>query len=815
VDELRLAFRRLSHSPGASIASILTLACSIGAAAAMWSLLSAVLLRPLPIHDADRVFVVGQSRAVRGMSSVAETHTYPLYQQVRERGAFGHVAAGGAGAGRLLVETAGVPVRTEVYFATHDWFELLGVPIRIGRAFTPVEDQRGAAPVAILSDSYWRRAFTADRQIVGRALTIAGRKVTIVGVAPPGFRGLDLTVAPDIYLPFHTVADVSSATMNFFDDGTRRNAPTAWVTILGRLRSESGVAETLQRLSALEQPIGGRPGLGYVLVPVSTAALPATARAGIGQFTRLLASTVGLLLLIGCTTVGMLLLVRAEARREEFATCLALGASRIRLARGVALEGLVVSCAGTLLSLPVAHWLFALVRSFQLPGRVPLELLSLSIDWRVGLASIAAAFTATLVIGSLAGMFGFSGEIAEALRARTGATPRVTRRRIRTFLVAAQVAVALVLLAGAGLLIRSLSAALNLNPGFETDRLVIGGVSLGPYGYTPLRSAAFASDLTDRLRGNPALRSFGLTESKGGMTESGRLTVDGQPRQFPSMVSFIAADDRYFSTMGLPVTAGRDFSPADTASAPLVIIVSESFGRMIANGGNPIGSRITSWVRRPPAPPPILEIVGVVPDVITRVTISEPLVLYVPMAQADRSANVEWVARSAGPAKAAIREIMSAIKQLDPAVTPSPMLTLRERLGQQMSPQWFGATVLGALGVIAVLLTALGTYVLAETMATVRLREMGIRAALGASRRQLAGLMLAETARLVGSGLVVGFGLAWLGASTIRAFLFRVQPLDPATLSGVALVILALAFAVSLQPALRIAGVDVARVLKE
>ena len=814
MDELSLAFRRLSHRPGATIASALTLACSIGAAAATWSLLSAVLLRPLPIHDADRVFVVGQSGTVRGMSSV-EAHNYPLFRQVRESGAFGQVAAGGAGAGPLLVETAGSPVRTEVYFATRGWFELLGVPIRVGRAFTPAEDLRGAAPVAILSDSYWRRVFNADPDVLGRLLTVAGVTATIVGVAPPGFRGLDLAVAPDIYLPFHTVADVSSATMNFFADGTRRDSPTAWVTILGRLRSGSNVAATLEHLSGVARLLNGRPGPEYVLVPVNTAALPALARAGIGQFARLLASTVGLLLLIGCTTVGMLLLVRTEGRQEEFATCLALGASRGRLVRGVALEGLVVSCAGALLSFPVAHWLFALVRSFQLPGRVPLELLSLSIDWRVGLASIAGALMATLLIAILAGMFGFSGDIADALRARTGATPRITRRRTRTLLVTVQVAVALVLLAGAGLLVRSLSAARNLNPGFESARLVIGEASLGPYGYTPLRSATFASELTDRLRGNPALRSFALTESKGGMTASGRLVIDGQPRQFPSTVSFIAADDRYFSTMGLSVTAGRDFSPADTASTPLVIIVSESFGRMIANGGNPIGSRITRWFSRPLSPPPTLEIVGVVPDVITRVAISEPLILYIPMAQADRSATVEWVARSAGPADAAIREILSAVKQIDPQVTPSPMLTMREELGRQMGPQRFGGVVLGALGAIAVLLTALGTYVLSETMATLRLREMGIRAALGASRRQLAGLVLAETAKLVGIGLLVGLVLAWLGASTIRAFLFKVQPLDPATLSGAAFLILALALAVSLKPALRTAGVDVARVLRE
>ncbi len=209
----------------------------------------------------------------------------------------------------------------------------------------------------------------------------------------------------------------------------------------------------------------------------------------------------------------------------------------------------------------------------------------------------AAPPGATRSMCQLQSMFGFSGDIADALRDRTGATPRVLRWRTQTLLVTAQVAVALVLLAGTGLLIRSLSAALSLNAGFETDRLVFGEALLGPYGYTPLRSATLASQLTDRLRDNPTLQSFALTENKGGMTALGRFVIDGHQRQFPSTVSFIAADDRYFTTLGLPVIAGRDFSPSDTASAPLVIIVSESFGRMIANGGDPIGRRITSWVQ--------------------------------------------------------------------------------------------------------------------------------------------------------------------------------------------------------------------------
>jgi putative ABC transport system permease protein len=816
MDDLKFAWRRILQRPAASLASVVTLACSIAAAAATWSLLSAVLIDPLPISFPDRVFVVGRTRDVAGMPPVSESHVYPVLQQVRDSGAFPHVVAGGEGAGRLLVETNGRPVRTDVYFCTYDWFDLLGVRIALGRGFTEGDDRRGATPVAILSDAYWRRTFDADARVLGRVLTIGGVKATVVGIAPPGFRGLSLAGAPEIYLPFHTVGDISSPSMNFFADGTRTASPTAWVTILGRVTADAGAPQAAERLAVLDRPgIAGRAPLGHVLVPVTTAALPAAARVRIEQFSQLLGLTVGLLLLIGCTTVGMLLLVRTEGRREELAMCLALGASRARLASGIVLEGMMVSVSGALFALPLAFWLFALVRTFQLPGNVSVELLALSLDARVVAASAAGALVASALIGLVAGGFGFSADVADALRSRSGATPRRTRRRTRTFLVAGEVAVALVLLTGAGLFARSLSAALNLNPGFDTDRLVTGNVSLGSHGYTPVTAAGFASELVSRLQGNPALRSFALTESLGGMTPSGRLVIDGEPRQFPSMVSHTSVDERYFATMGLRLIAGRNFAATDTASSPPVIIVSESFGRMIASGGDPLGRRIRATSSRPPAPPAMQEIVGVVPDVISNVAIAEPLVMYIPKAQSGGTTDVRWVARAAGSSSDAIREILGALKQIDSSVTPSPMLTMREQFGRQMSAQLFGGTVLGVLGLVAVLLTALGTYVLSEAMAQVRLREMGIRAALGASGRQLATLVLMETLRLAGIGVIAGLFVSWAGAGSIRAFLFKVQPLDPITLSAVAAAILLLALAASVKPALRAARVDVAALLRQ
>jgi hypothetical protein len=292
---------------------------------------------------------------------------------------------------------------------------------------------------------------------------------------------------------------------------------------------------------------------------------------------------------------------------------------------------------------------------------------------------------------------------------------------------------------------------------------------------------------------------------QGGMTSSGQIIIDGEPRKFPSTVSYVAVDDRYFRTMGMPVLRGRDFTPEDTATSPLVVIVSESFGRMLAKGGDPVGHKITETNRRIDQPFAVVDVVGVVPDVVTNVAVLEPLVIYYSFAQKASSTSATLVMRAASDPVAAMGEARSVIRQLDPAVKPASMLTMQERIGQQMGPQRFGATVLGMLGM----------YVLAESMAAGRQREMGIRAALGATRTALGGLVLTQTVRLVGLGLLIGFGLAWIGAGTIRSFLFQVQPFDPTTLVAVSATILGLAVAVSLKPAIAAARMDVARVLRD
>ncbi|HVJ30206.1 MAG TPA: FtsX-like permease family protein, partial [Gammaproteobacteria bacterium] len=277
---------------------------------------------------------------------------------------------------------------------------------------------------------------------------------------------------------------------------------------------------------------------------------------------------------------------------------------------------------------------------------------------------------------------------------------------------------------------------------------------------------------------------------------------------------YVAVEDNYFSTIGLPIVRGRGITRADTVGSPLVAVVSESLGRFIADGGDPLGQRIVTWPSWQ-QPPVYLEIVGVVPDFITNVNATEPLVVYASIAQRPPSLGAGLILRAASDPGATVRELMATTRAIDMRVTPEGVITLDEQIGRQMNPQRFGTYVLGALGGIALVLTVLGTYVIAQSMVVRRRRELGIRAALGAGSAQLRRLVLGDTARLVGIGLTAGLALAVAGARLIRSLLYRIEPLDPLTLVTTAAVIFGFALLVSLRPALEATRVDLTRSLRE
>jgi predicted permease len=792
--------------------SVLTLATAIGAGAATWSLLSAVLLNPLPVRDAERLAMVGAVLNAGARGPVQSGLVYPYYPHVAASGVFDSTAA-------LWLSTVPLPVgaqraheATPVMFVSKTFFDVLGLTVPLGRAFAADEDERGASLVAVLSDRHWRAAFGANPGVIGQSLNVGGHPATIIGVAPRGFRGLSLAQDPAIFLPLETIADVGPASTNYFADPQHTSSPTSGVGIVGRLRNGQTLDEARARLTTLGPPPGRSGQIGWHVTNIQTAAIPAVAREGTIRFARLLAATVGLLVLIGCSTVGLLLLVRTEARREEFATCLALGATRAQLARGVVIEGAILTALAACLSPLVAWWLFSVVSTFQLPGGIALGLLDLSLDRRAVVVVLSAAAAATLLIAAVAGVFGFRADAADSLRSRAGSTPRVARRGTRAVLLATQVAIALTLVAGTGLFARSLMAALDLNRRIDSTRIVeVGQVPLAQNGYSAARATTLFADVRERLRGNPFVESAATSASQGGMGAGGALTIDGVSRTFPTFVPFRHVDDNYFPTMRMRILRGRHFSAADVAGAPLVGIVSESFARMIGSGGDVLGRRIVMMFGGRLD----IEIVGVVDDLFTDIRDAEPLALYMPMAQQRQPAvNRALVFRAASDVESAQREVVATVRQLDSNLQLPAGLTLDERLLRQMAPQQFALFVLGSLGAIALLLTVLGTYVLAETMAVMRRRELGIRAALGATTKSLTILVLRESAVLVGIGLGAGLLLSYLGANVIRAFLFRIQPLDPVTLGAVGTLILLLAITVSMRPALRAARVDLAEVLR-
>jgi putative ABC transport system permease protein len=792
--------------------SIGTLSVAIGAGAATWSMLSAVLLNPLPVRNADRLAVIGAVVNAGPRGPIQTGLIYPYYSHVAASGVFELTAAVWLSPLPLPLGTQKAPQATPVVFVSETFFDVLGLTPSLGRVFSEDENRRGVAPVALLSDRYWRAVFGANPAVIGQSIRVGEKLATIIGVVPRGFRGLNLAQDPAMFLPLETIADVGPPWSNYFADPQHTSSPTAGLGIIGRVRAGQTFEEVRARLAAIS-PLPGRGGqVSWHVTDIQTAAIPAVAREGTIRFARLLATTVGLLVLIGCSTVGLLLLVRTEARREEFATCLALGATRAQLARGVVIEGAILTGLATCLSPLVASWLFSVLSTFQLPGGIVLALLDLSLD-RSALAIIAAlAIGTTLLIAAVAAVFGFRADVADSLRARSGATPRVARRGTRAVLLTTQVAIALILVAGTGLFGRSLMAALDLNRKIDSARIVeIGQVPLAQNGYSPATAATFFQGLQERLQRNHFVSGVATSASQGGMGAGGALTIDGVSRAFPSFVPFRHIDDNYFSTMRMRIVKGRHFSADDVRGAPLVGIASESFARMIGSGSEVLGRRIVTVFGRELD----IEIVGVVEDVFTDIRDAEPLALYMPMAQqAQPSVNRALVFRAAGDVDAARGEVVAAIRQLDASLQLPAGMTLDERLLRQMAPQQFGLFVLGSLGLIALLLTVLGTYVLAETMAVMRTRELGIRAALGATTKSLTLLVLRESVVLVGLGLGAGLLLSYLGANVIRAFLFRVQPLDPATLSVVAAVILLLATAISMRPALRAARVDLAEVLR-
>lgn len=804
--DLRLAIRRLARDWARTVASVTTLASAIAVATVAWTLVSATPVRPLPVPAIDR-WVVVHANADGGR--VQREFVHPAFARIRDAGVFERTVGAWVPLETLVLTVNGTTHRVRVGFVTGDYLSSLGIGAQAGRSLSPDDNRRGAAPVAVLTNRFWRLAYQGRHDVLGGTARLGAGHASLIGVTAAGFRGLDLSEAPDLYVPLSVIGDVGSSGTNYFADPAHPALPTAGVRIVGRLRDGESPAQAVSRLAAAAASSEWLDGASLDVTPLASAALKGDARTGVVAFSRMLTGTVVLLLLLGCAAIGLGLLMAIESRRRELATCLALGASVSTLLRGLTLEAALISGAAALGALPIAQGLLRGLCAYSLPGGVSIALLGVHVD--------AGALATCLVTGGVVFLVLTAGTSAYAYGRLRSLTMLVwnsrgtggARARSWTVLLAAQVAIAL-LLSGARLFVRSLQAAFDLNRGVHTDTVVRTELNLAAHGYDATRSAAFFDEWQARMQALPAIREVAYAVDEGGMGTRGRLTVDGEPRRFPDIVRFKAVAPTFFAAMGVPVIDGRGFDARDAAAAPPVAVASASLARLLSRNGSAVGRTVAMPLSG--GPPRVATVAGVVPDLIDDLDALQPLTLYVPMAQRVPGTYRTIILRAAGDVDAARQAAVAAARSLDAAIAVPPLPTMRD---DEMASQRLGSAVLGVLGVVALLLTIVSTYVLAAAVAAARTGEIGVRIALGATRGRVIALLLRDASRPLAAGLAIGAALVLAGGGVLRALLFEVEPGDPWALAQVVGLLVAVAAAASLGPALQAARADVAATLRQ
>ncbi|HEX5725049.1 MAG TPA: ABC transporter permease [Longimicrobiaceae bacterium] len=801
LQDLRYALRTLRRSPGFAAVAVLTLALGIGANTAIFSVLQAVLLRPLPFADADRLMVFWNQYAgggpQKGAISPSEFADYR-----RSLRAFESTAAVTDWNANLTGR--GEPERVQGFIVSPNLFDVLGVRPALGRAFAPGEGVEGNREVAVLSHALWQRSFGADPAVVGTTVRLNGNTYTVVGVMPPEVRFPD---APGLLFPERADLWVPRAWESFADE--RGNQ---YLRVVGRLReggTAEGAAAELRALAARFQaeypesyPVasGWRP----VAIPLR--------EEYVGQVRPallVLAGAVGLVLLIACANVANLLLARSAARRREIAVRSAVGAARGRLVRQLLTESLVLALAGAVAGVALASWGVAVLARVG-PRSIP-RLEETTVDLRVAGFALAASLLTAALFG-LVPALQLARPAAAVLGAAGRASPDRGRRRLRSFLVAAQVALAVVVLVGAGLLLRSFARLQGTDPGFDPRGVLTFQVSLPPLRYDSLdQRVAVWDEVLGRVAALPGVRAAGGVNPLplSGDAWSASFMVEGQPvppgGEYPH-AEYAAVSPDYFRAMGISLHAGRAFTGADRAGAPAVAVVDERLARRYWPGEDPVGKRL-SLAGQPDTV--FTEVVGVVEHVraVGLHQEGEPQV-YVPLLQrSNRSAYMAVSAPRGDPLRLAAA-IRAEVRRADPELPIAKVATMEQVLARATADRQFSLVVLAVFAAAALLLAAVGIYGVASYLVAQRTREIGIRMALGARGADVLRLVAGEGLAVVAAGIVAGTVGALAFARLLSGLLYGLTATDPLTYLGVALLLGAVATAALLLPARRASRVD-------
>jgi predicted permease len=797
--DVRYALRQVRKNPGFNAIAVLTLALGIGANTAIFSVVYAVVLKPLPYEKSEQLFNVFEAQPQEGIGGTG--WSYANFAQLREQNRiFSDMT--GAQSHQLTLTGRGEPTVVTTSVVTPELFSVFGEKPLAGRAFFSADGKRGAAPVVVLSENLWRGSFAADPKIIGSSIDLDKRAFTIIGIMPAAFRFPALTESEQLWIPL-----VQDPLFGGWMD--RRGGH--WLQVTGRLNPGVSMAQAQAELDAISARLARdfpaeNTGWTIRMVPLRQMIV-----GNVRSSLLVLLGAVGLVLLIACANIANLLLTRATSRAREIAVRTTLGAGRSRIVRQLLSETAVLGLLGGVTGIALAYWGVQALSSL-LPPNLP-RVNAVRVDsFVLGFALVLSA-VASCAFGLAPALFAANANLQASLReggARSGESGN--RRRARSFLAAGEIALAMVLLVAAGLLLRSFAKLIEVNPGFDARNMMKADVSLPQFRYaTPQQWAAFASELLARVQAEPGLRDSAVAVPVpivDGFINLGFDIVGSPPWSAGAsrLANYASVSPEYFRVMGIPLLAGRFFDQHDVLSASRVAVVSETMARLYFPNQDPLGKRIAFGF--PPDSGVAREIVGIVGDVRDVALGQDPgPMMYAPYAQSPFwGANL--VVKSALSPSSVAEAIRREVRQIDKDLPVSGVVRMPAVIEASLGPARFRTFLLGLFAAMALVLAATGIFGVISYSVSCRTNEIGIRVALGASRGGILGMVLRETLLLVFAGLAIGLPCALVAARLLGHMLFGVSAGDPVTLAAVTFSLAAVAALAGYVPALRAMRVD-------
>ena len=798
LQEMRHTLRRLWKAPSFVLAVMVSVGLGIAANATIFSMVSRLVLSPAPVGDPNTLVALHTTTR----SECCNHFSWPLFSDLREQAK----SFSGISAYHDLLPASigghGEPERVWGQAATANYFDVAQLGMTLGRGFTREEER---APVIVLGHRLWRRRFGGDPSIVNKTILLSGNQFTVVGVAPPAFRGIDLPLDPEFWVPLGNLDQLLPKTSNY------ESRDYHWLAVAGRLRPGVTRAQAAAELGVLAQRFAqehaeSEKNGGFRFETAGT--LSPRDRAAVMVFLGALTVVVLLVLCIACANVANLLLARASGRQREMAVRLAVGATRGQLMRQMLTESVMLAIGGGLFGVVLSLWATRALSTFQTPAPVPLDL-SLNVDWRVLLYTFAVSVGSGLLFGLAPAWAASRTILSSALRGVDMLRRPGRRWTLRNVLVVAQIAMSLVLLCATGLFLRSLQSAAGIDIGFRSQGLLMMSVDPREHGYTAERTVQLLSQLRGRVAALPGVRSAACTDvaplSMGNRSDG--FSVEGRPETLDlnSSVDLYMATAGYFDTMGIPQIAGRDFAN-ESATAPRVAVVNEAFVRQLFKNENPIGQRVSGGGVS-------YQIIGMVKNAKSR-TLGEQLrpVLYRSLAQSVASdpsfLGYTVVVRSAGDAAGLASAVRGEIRALDPTLAVFNIETMEEHLRGALFLPRLAGTLFGVFGVMGLLLAAVGLYGLMSYSVNRRTREIGIRMAMGAHPAGVQRLIVRQGMVLTLIAVALGLGAAFAVTKLFTSILYGVRPHDLLTFTVVPVFLTGVAALACWIPSRRAARVD-------